>query len=75
MASCPIPRSSPVETLTGSGAAVVVAGAVVGSAPASVVAVVDGVVGSAVTPPGHVSVYVDDPKVLQDAATKFKFPK
>jgi hypothetical protein len=41
--------------------------------PGSVVP--DGVVGSAETPPGHVSVYVDDPKVLQDAATKFKFPK
>ena len=41
--------------------------------PGSVVP--DGVVGSAATPPGHVSVYVDDPKVLQDAAVKFKFPK
>jgi hypothetical protein len=41
--------------------------------PGSVVS--DGVLGNPDTPPGHVSVYVDDPKVLQDAATKYKFPK
>ena len=41
--------------------------------PGSVVP--DGVVGSAETPPGHVSVYVDDPEILKEAAVKFKFPK
>lgn len=36
----------------------------------------DGVPGSAVTPPGHVSVYVDDPMLLKDAIIESsKFPK
>ena len=30
----------------------------------------DGVPGSAVTPPGHVSVYVDDWRLLQDSITE-----
>lgn len=42
--------------------------------PGSVVP--DGVPGSAVTPPGHVSVYVDDPMLLKEAIIEFgKFPK
>jgi hypothetical protein len=36
----------------------------------------DGVPGSAVTPPGHVSVYIDDPELLKAAIIEFgRFPK
>jgi hypothetical protein len=42
--------------------------------PGSVVS--DGVFGSALTPPGHVSVYLDDPMVLKAAIIEFgRFPK
>jgi hypothetical protein len=36
----------------------------------------DGVLGSAETPPGHVSVYIDDPALLKALITEFgRFPK
>lgn len=36
----------------------------------------DGVPGLALTPPGHVSVYIDDPMLLKAAIIEFgKFPK
>jgi hypothetical protein len=36
----------------------------------------DGVPGSAETPPGHVSVYIDDPALLKAAIIEFgRFPK